>query len=309
MKKVFIDGEAGTTGLRIHKRLSQRSDIQLFAIKTALRKDPVERARLLNEVDVAFLCLPDAAAMEAVALVENPDTVIIDASTAHRTTPGWAYGFPELSERHYEAIRTSKRIAVPGCHAAGFIALVYPLIEAGVLTRDIRLTCFSLTGYSGGGNRMIAEYESEGRAPELDFPRVYAIEQQHKHIKEMMAVSGLTKAPHFEPVVADYYSGMLVTVPLFAEMLSGADATDITTLYNKKYSSKIVRYCDTIDKAGFVSSGALSGADYMNICVMGNGDRITLAAQFDNLGKGASGSAVECMNIALGLDPRTGLVL
>ncbi|MGI6166525.1 MAG: N-acetyl-gamma-glutamyl-phosphate reductase [Eubacteriales bacterium] len=309
MKKIFIDGEAGTTGLRIHKRLSERSDIQLLAIKPELRKDPAERAKLLNEADVAFLCLPDAAAVEAVALVENPNTVIIDASTAHRTSPGWAYGFPELSERHFEAIRKSKRIAVPGCHAAGFIALVYPLIEAGILPKDKRLTCFSLTGYSGGGNKMIAGYEAEGRAPELDFPQVYAIEQCHKHLKEMMAISGLEKAPHFSPIVADYYSGMLVTIPLFAEMLSDADVSDIIKIYKKKYNGEIVRYCDAIDKAGFVSSGALSGFDYMNICVMGNEDRITLCAQFDNLGKGASGSAVECMNIVLGLDPKTGLVL
>ncbi|NLW73790.1 MAG: N-acetyl-gamma-glutamyl-phosphate reductase [Clostridiales bacterium] len=309
MKKVFIDGEAGTTGLRIHKRLSDRNDIKLLTIKPELRKNPAERAKLLNEADVAFLCLPDSAAVEAVALVENPDTVIIDASTAHRTSPGWAYGFPELSEEHFEAIRKSKRIAVPGCHAAGFIALVYPLIEVGILPKDSRLACFSLTGYSGGGNKMIAEYETEGRAPELDFPRVYAIEQRHKHLKEMMAISGLEKAPHFSPIVADYYSGMLVTVPLFAEMLGGDGMSDIIKIYKRKYNGEIVRYCDKIDKNGFVSSGALSGVDYMNICVMGNEDRITLCAQFDNLGKGASGSAVECMNIVLGIAPKTGLVL
>ncbi len=308
MKKVFIDGEAGTTGLKIYKRLEERSDIKLISLAPELRKDPAAIKKALNEADVAFLCLPDPAAVEAVGMVENPDTIIIDTSTAHRTEPGWAYGFPELSEKHLTALKTSKRISVPGCHASGFIALVYPLIEAGILPKDTELTCFSLTGYSGGGKKMIAEYGSEGRAAEYSSPRVYAITQQHKHLKEMKTVTGLTYEPHFTPVVSDYYAGMLVTVPLFADMLN-SNAEDITKIYKTKYSNGLVRFCDAIDNGGFIASGALEGKDYMNIALAGNGGRISLYSQFDNLGKGASGAAVECLNIVLGLPAETGLVL
>jgi N-acetyl-gamma-glutamyl-phosphate reductase len=241
-------------------------------------------------------------------MVENPDTVIIDTSTAHRTSQGWAYGFPELSGAHFEALKTSKKISVPGCHASGFIALVYPLVEAGILPKDAELACFSLTGYSGGGKKMIAEYETEGRPVEYDSPRIYAITQQHKHLKEMKEVPGLLREPHFTPVVSDYFSGMLVTVPVFINTLKGG-IDDITNIYRRKYSDSIVRYCDMIDNCGFIAGGALSGKDYMNITVAGSDGRISLFAQFDNLGKGASGAAVECMNIALGVKKETGLVL
>ncbi len=308
MKKVFIDGEAGTTGLKIYRRLEERSDIKLISLSPETRKDPVAVKKALNEADVAFLCLPDSAAVEAVGMVENPDTVIIDTSTAHRTSQGWAYGFPELSGAHFEALKTSKRISVPGCHASGFIALVYPLVEAGILPKDAELACFSLTGYSGGGKKMIAEYETEGRAVEYDSPRIYAITQQHKHLKEMKKVPGLLREPHFTPVVSDYFSGMLVTVPVFINTFKGG-IDDITDIYRRKYSDSIVRYCDMIDNCGFIAGGELSGKDYMNITVAGSDGRISLFAQFDNLGKGASGAAVECMNIALGVKKETGLVL
>ncbi len=309
MKSVFINGEAGTTGLKIYKRLEARDDIKLISISPELRKDPDEIKKCLDMADVAFLCLPDEAAIEAVRMVENPDTIIIDTSTAHRTAPGWSYGFPELSEAHHNAIKNSKRITVPGCHASGFIALIYPLTEAGILPAKTELTCFSLTGYSGGGKKMIAEYENGDRTDEYSSPRIYATEQRHKHLKEMRAISRLVYEPHFTPVVADYFSGMLITIPLFARMLSGANAGDITNIYKNKYRNGLVRYCDSIDSRGFISSGALTGLDQMKITVAGNDERITLYAQFDNLGKGASGAAVECMNIALGIPAKKGLTL
>ncbi|MBQ1218184.1 MAG: N-acetyl-gamma-glutamyl-phosphate reductase, partial [Clostridia bacterium] len=216
MKRVFIDGSAGTTGLRIRERLASRSDLELVTLTEDLRKDPAARKEALNSCDAAFLCLPDDAAREAVAMVENPDVIILDTSTAHRTDPRFAYGFPELSDAHRQAVISSKRIAVPGCHASGLIALIYPLVEAGILSPDEKISCFSLTGYSGGGKKMIAEYEDEERDPLLGAPRQYALGQTHKHLKEMAAITGLKNAPLFSPIVADFYSGMEVSVPLFA---------------------------------------------------------------------------------------------
>ncbi len=306
--KVFIDGSAGTTGLKIFDRLGQRADIELIKLPEELRKDINARKDAINSSDVSFLCLPDAAAREAVSLVENPDTVIIDTSTAHRTNPAFAYGFPELSEGHLEALRTSKRIAVPGCHASGFIALVYPLIEAGIISRQQALTCFSLTGYSGGGKAMIADYENDERNEELSSPRQYGIAQQHKHLPEMNAVTGLETAPVFCPIVADYHSGMVVTVPLFAKDINGT-AEDIKRIYAEKYNTDIVRYVPSMDNGGFIGSNNKSGKDSMSVTVSGNDERILLIAQYDNLGKGASGAAIECFNIAVGADPATGLVL
>ena len=210
--KIFIDGSEGTTGLRIHERFSNRDDIELLSINSELRKDTQERARLINESDITFLCLPDQASREAVSLVTNPNVRIIDTSTAHRTEEGWAYGFPELSSAHREAIKNGKRIAVPGCHASGFISLVYPLISGGIISNDYPISAFSLTGYSGGGKKMIAEYEGEQRNKDLDAPREYALTQMHKHLKEMKAITGLKREPLFSPIVADYYSGMVVSV-------------------------------------------------------------------------------------------------
>lgn len=306
MKKVFIDGSAGTTGLRIYERLSERSDIELIKLSDAERKDPDARKKAINASDITFLCLPDDAARESVSFVENYSTVIIDTSTAHRTNPAFAYGFPELSAAHFEKLKASKRIAVPGCHASGFIALVYPLVEAGLVDKDIKLTCFSLTGYSGGGKKMIAEYEGEERDVLLDAPRQYGISQSHKHLPEMVAVTGIESAPIFCPIVADFYSGMEVTVPLFASELKGS-VEDIKKVYSEKYNTSIVKYAENFDESGFVSAGRFSMLDSMEISVSGNGERILLVARYDNLGKGASGAALECMNIVMGAEPTTGL--
>ena len=308
MKKVFIDGSAGTTGLRIYERLQAREDITLLTLPEEKRKDALARKEMLNSADVAFLCLPDDAARESVSLVENDTTVVIDASTAHRTLPEWAYGFPELGVAFENKISSSKRIAVPGCHASGFIALTYPLIEAGVLDKNALLCCHSLTGYSGGGKSMIADYQSENKNALLGAPRQYGITQQHKHLKEMKAIVGLDEAPAFCPIVGDFYSGMLVTVPLFAKQIHGG-IDEVKRVYAEKYQSKIVSYQESIDEKGFVSALTLAGTDGMRVTVTGNDQRILLMAAYDNLGKGASGAAIECMNIALGVDKETGLVL
>ncbi|MBR2343687.1 MAG: N-acetyl-gamma-glutamyl-phosphate reductase [Clostridia bacterium] len=310
MKTVFIDGRSGTTGLRIVERLSGRSDLTLLTIPEELRRDTEQRRKMLNSADIVFLCLPDAAAREAVEMIENPNTVVLDTSTAHRTDPRFAYGFPELSAEHYEKIKGSKRIAVPGCHAGGFIALVYPLIKAGAISPDILLSAHSLTGYSGGGKGMIAEYEGEGRDALLSAPRQYALAQSHKHLPEMCAVTGLKSPPVFCPIVADFYSGMEVTVPLFREWLNpGFDVENIKDIYKKAYTGPIVSYREEASEGGFLSALALSGKDTMQIEVYGNGERILLVARYDNLGKGASGAAVECLNIVLGCDIDTGLSL
>ncbi len=310
MYKVFIDGREGTTGLRIYERLAQRDDISLIVLDEASRKDAAARRAALNAADIAFLCLPDAAAREAVSMIDNDHTRVIDASTAHRTFPDWCYGLPELGASFLEKLQTSKRTAVPGCHASGFISLVYPLVAAGILPADADITCHSITGYSGGGKKMIAQYEEDGRSPLLASPRQYGLTQQHKHLKEMQSVCGLTKAPIFCPIVSDFYSGMVVTVPLFAGMLHpGYTAEDIKAVYRTQYTGPIVRYCDGIDEEGFLSANALTGSDAMQITVAGNEERILLLSRFDNLGKGASGAAVECMNIMLGDDPTHGLDL
>lgn len=310
MKKVFIDGSAGTTGLRIHDRLSSRDDIELIILREAERKDTEARKAAINESDITFLCLPDAAAVEAVSLAENENTVIIDTSTAHRTAPGWAYGYPELSKEFEERVINSKRIAVPGCHASGFITLVYPLIEKGIIAPKTRLTCHSLTGYSGGGKKMIADYEAENRDGLLDSPRQYGIAQSHKHLKEMVKITGLEKEPAFCPIVADFYSGMEVTVPLFSEnMAAGYTIDDIKKAYAEKYTGSIVKYEESLDIGGFIPAGLLSGRDSMRVTVTGNEDRILLVAVYDNLGKGASGAAVECLNLVTGAERTTGLCL
>ena len=310
MKKVFIDGSAGTTGLRIFDRLHERADIQLLTLPEAERKLEVSRRRLLNEADVVFLWLPDDAAREAASWVENPDTVVLDTSTAHRTEPGWCYGFPELSPVQEARLRQAKRIAVPGCHASGFIALVYPLVSAGLLAPDVLLSCYSLTGYSGGGKKMIAEYRAPERSPLLNAPRQYALGQTHKHLKEMKTVTGLASEPVFCPVVADFYSGMQVTVPLFADWLKpGTGMEDVKHAYKALYTGPVVSYTDAAAEGGFLSAAAQSGLDSMKITVAGNEQRMLLLAVYDNLGKGASGAAVECMNLVTGAEKTLGLEL
>ena len=307
MNKVFIDGSAGTTGLRIYERLAARPDLQLVKLSETLRKDPSARRDAICGADIAFLCLPDEAAREAVALAGDSDVKIIDTSTAHRTDPAWAYGFPELKGNR-EKIRASKRIANPGCHASGFVALVAPLVEAGIIPAGLALTCFSLTGYSGGGKKMIAQYESPDRSPLLKGPRQYALPQSHKHLPEMAAICGLDKMPVFCPIVADFYSGMEVTVPLFSEQLN-ATAKEIRALYESYYASGLVRVDHSADSDGMLSAAAFSGRDDMQIGVYGNDDRILLVSRFDNLGKGASGAAIQNMNVLLGLPEETGLIV
>ena len=309
-KKIFIDGRAGTTGLRIYERLEKREDIELIVLSDDERKDAAARKRALNEADVAFLCLPDDAARESVSLIENDKTVVIDTSTAHRTLDGWTYGFPELSEMIEAALPDAKRIAVPGCHASGFIALVYPLIEKGIISSDTLLTCHSITGYSGGGKKMIAEYEAEDRSHLFDAPRQYALGQTHKHLKEMKAITGLSSEPIFCPIVSDFYSGMTVTVPLFKSQLNeGYTVEDIKKTYFARYTGEIVSFVENADETGLISGAKCSGLDSMKIAVAGNEDRILLIAMYDNLGKGASGAAVECLNYVLGVDKKTGLEL
>ena len=308
--KVYIDGSEGTTGLRINERLEPRGDIELLRIDPALRKDAAARSALINEADIVFLCLPDAAAREAVTLAASDSTRIIDASTAHRVAPGWAYGFPELSPAHREAIVTGARIANPGCHATGFISLVYPLVAAGLLPADAVIPCFSLTGYSGGGKKMIAQYEAEGRDAELDAPRLYGLTQAHKHLPEMQKVCGLTRAPLFTPIVADYYAGMLVSVQLDASQLNGGATVErLRACYADHYAgSKLIRVLPAdAASSGFLAANARAQWDGLEILVTGNDDRMVVSARFDNLGKGASGAAIQSMNLMLGCDEATGL--
>ena len=306
MTKVFIDGSAGTTGLRIHERLSGRADIELISIPEELRKDLKAREEAINAADIAFFCLPDAAAIEAASLCHG-STALIDTSTAHRTDPAWDYGFPELKGRR-EKIAVSKRVANPGCHASGFIALAEPLVRAGIIPPELKLSCFSITGYSGGGKKMIAEYEDAGRSPLLSAPRQYALGQQHKHLKEMRLISALEEAPVFCPIVADYYSGMEVTVPLFRKDIKGS-MEDIKEVYREYYSSGLVHFEEDDPEGGLLSGAALSGRDDMEIRVAGCEERILLISRFDNLGKGASGAAIQNMNIILGLDEKAGLTV
>ena len=305
MTKVFIDGSAGTTGLRIYERIGARKEIEMITLSEERRKDSGARAEALAAADVAFLCLPDAAAIEAVELAGDSNIAIIDTSTAHRTNSAWTYGFPELSGLK-EKIAASKRIANPGCHASGFVSLVAPLVENGIISPDAKLSCFSLTGYTGGGKKMIAEYEDAGRDILLDAPRMYGLTQTHKHLPEMKALCGLENAPVFCPIVAPFACGMEVTVPLFSSDVKGT-LDDIKNVYREYYKNGLVRFVDDESEGGFLSANAFSGRDDMQITVCGNEERFTLVARFDNLGKGASGAAIQNMNILLGLPEDTGL--
>ena len=306
MKKVFIDGGAGTTGLRIVERLQNRKDIELITLPDDKRKVLEYRKQALNNCDIAFLCLPDDASREAVSLIENDKVVVIDASTAHRTNDDWAYGFPELSEEFEKKIINSNRIAVPGCYASGFISLVEPLVKNGIINKDLGIMCHAVSGYSGAGKKGIAQYENQNRDDEFSAPREYALTQQHKHLKEMKIISGLEKEPIFCPYVCDYYSGMVVTVPLFKSDING-NAEDIKNVYKNLYKDGFVKYCKNIDNNGFIAGNLVSDKDNMMVTVAGNDERILLISAFNNLGKGASGAAVECMNIKLGVEKTTGL--
>ncbi|MGN0770964.1 MAG: N-acetyl-gamma-glutamyl-phosphate reductase [Christensenellales bacterium] len=306
MKKVFVDGSAGTTGLRILDRLADREDIDLFVLSEGERKDVGARKKALNESDVAILCLPDDAAKEAVQMVENPDVVIIDTSTAHRSADGWTYGFAELTG--IDKIANSKRIANPGCHASGFVALVKPLIDAGLIDKSLTLTCWSVTGYSGGGKKMIEQYENSTKSSLLSSPAQYALGQSHKHLKEMKSVTRIEFSPVFYPIVAPFFSGMEVSVSLFSKDVKG-DVEAIKQTYRKVYEQGLVNYCDDLSDDGFIYANKLAGADNMLVSVAGNDERISLIALYDNLGKGASGSAIENLNIVLGQEISKGLII
>jgi len=312
--KVFIDGSEGTTGLRINERFKGRDDIEVMPIDPEKRKDPEERSKMINSSDYTFLCLPDAAAIEAVGLV-NPDnnhTVIIDASTAHRTNPDWAYGLPELGSDFTEKIRNSRRIAVPGCYASGFVMMAYPLVKMGILGDDFPFVISALSGYSGAGKKAIALYEAEDKSRDLFAPREYALTQQHKHLKEMKAITGLSKEPIFIPVVDDYYCGMIVNLPIHADLMkkrmTPAELRDeLAQYYEGQVFVRVCEYGKEAEYNGFLAANELAGKDYADILVTGNDDRINICAMFDNLGKGASGAAVECLNVSMGIDPTTGL--
>lgn len=309
MKKVFIDGKDGTTGLKIYKRFENRNDIELLLIDQDKRKDTKERARLINESDITFLCLPDAASIEAVSLVENKSTKIIDTSTAHRTLSSWAYGFAELSTQHRCKIENSSRIAVPGCYASGFNSIVYPLVSSNFIGRDYDIVCYALSGYTGAGKKGIAQYEDENRDKELDSPRLYALTQEHKHLREMKAVSGLSKGPIFSPIICDYPQGMVVSIPLYTDKMNKKyTAQDIYEMFSEHYAgSDIVKVRRPGFTQGMIGSNNFANRDDMEIQINGNDDRILITSRFDNLGKGASGAAIQCMNIAMGIDEKTGL--
>lgn len=305
MTKVFIDGSAGTTGLRIWQRLAGREDLELVTLPEELRKDLNARKDALNGVDVAFLCLPDAAAVEAVSLIESDHVAVIDTSTAHRVSPDWDYGFPELSSEHRAAIVHSKRVANPGCHASGFIAGVYPLVKSGVISADFPLTAYSLTGYSGGGKKMIAEYEDENRDPRHESDRIYATSLTHKHLPEMRKLCGLTKKPVFSPIVGDFYAGMATSV-----LLPGVDAQRAWEALSDHYAGqKLVSVAPLGGDEPVIYADTYAGKDTMRIQVSGQQDQCMVTAIFDNLGKGASGAAIQNMNLLLGLEETTGLSL
>lgn len=307
--KVYIDGQSGTTGLQIYDRIGQREDLELLRIPEELRHDPDERKKYLNSADIVFLCLPDEGARESVSFIENPNVRVIDASTAHRTNPDWTYGYPELSKAQREAIRTSKRVANPGCHATGFISTTAPLVAMGVIPKDYPMSCYSLTGYSGGGKKMIAEYEAEGRSELLDAPGIYGLNLHHKHLPEMQTVTGLAYPPVFMPVVDDYYKGMATTIMLQNRLLPGQPSAEeicakLADYYRDEHFVSVVPFGENASK---LYANKLAGTNRLEIVVCGHEEQTTVTALFDNLGKGASGAAVQNMNIMLGLPEETGL--
>lgn len=310
--KVFIDGSEGTTGLRINERFEKRDDIELLHIDPELRKDPAERAKLINSSDITFLCLPDVASRESVSLINNDKVKIIDTSTAFRTDDEWAYGFPELNASQRARIAASNRISVPGCYATGFISIAAPMVQSGILNEDYPVSAFALSGYSGAGKKAIAVYEGDDKPADFNAPREYALSQQHKHIPEMQKRSGLKRTPLFSPVVDDYYSGMFVTLPFYTDMLNNVKGPDdVREMFKKHYEGE--RFIKVMDKGaedeynGFISANVLSGYDGLELFVTGNEERIVVTTRFDNLGKGASGAAIQCMNILIGCDETKGL--
>lgn len=316
MTKVFIDGSEGTTGLRIFERFEARDDIELLKIDPDKRKDPNERAKMINSSDITFLCLPDDASRESVSLIapDNDHVTIIDTSTAHRTLDDWTYGFAELNKGQRDKIRTSKRIAVPGCYATGFISIAHPMVASNLMNADYPVSAFALSGYSGAGKKAIAVYEGSEKPDDFNSPREYALSQQHKHLKEMQKISGLQRTPLFSPIVDDYYSGMFVSLPFYTDMLNGVKSLeDVHAMFKKHYEGqRFIKVCELGEEAssnGFIAANVRSGWDGLEIFVTGNEDRIVVTSRFDNLGKGASGAAIQCMNIVLGCDEAKGLNL
>ncbi len=312
--KVFIDGSEGTTGLRIYERFEGRDDIELLRIDAEKRKEPAERAKLINASDITFLCLPDAASIESVSLITNENVKIIDTSTAHRTNDTWAYGFPEMRKGQRDAIRNSKRIAVPGCYATGFISLAAPLVETGLMPKDYPVSAFAVSGYSGAGKKAIAVYEGDEKPADFNAPREYALSQQHKHIPEMQKMAGLARKPLFSPFVDDYYSGMVVSLPLYTDLLKGVKGPEqvqemFTAYYAGEKFIRVMPFGAETESNGFIAAGNMAGKDDLEIFVTGNEERIVVTSRFDNLGKGASGAAIQCMNILLGCAEDTGLHL
>jgi len=309
MKKinVFVDGGEGTTGLKIKDMLQSRDDIHLIIIDEKGRKDIKVRAEKINSADVVYLCLPDDAAKESVSVITNPNTIIIDTSTAHRCNDDWAYGLSELSGAHFEKIKKSKRIAVPGCHATGFTAIIFPLVQAGLLPKDYPLTCHSVTGYSGGGKTMIAQYQAGADDAKLVSPRQYALTQSHKHLPEMVKHSNIDTAPVFNPIVSNFFNGMAVSVPLHTRLMNGTGVAQVFKTLEKHYKdSQLITV--TSEHEGMLSANEIVNSCKMRINVSGNDERITVVAIFDNLGKGASGAAMQNMNIALGIDETKGIM-
>lgn len=310
MVKVYIDGQEGTTGLKILERFKNRNDIELLRIDEDKRKDNDERKKLINSSDYTFLCLPDAAAREAVAMADEK-VRIIDASTAHRTNPDWAYGFPELGKEFREKIAKSNRVAVPGCYASGFASMVYPLVKLSIMPADYPVSVHAVSGYSGAGKKAIAVYESPDRPAEFDSPRQYALTQQHKHLPEMQKICGLEYAPVFNPLVCDYFSGMVVSLPVHTRLLTKKYSADdirkaLAEYYADSFFVKVMPENEPQD--GFIGANNLSGTNFMEIFVNGNEERLIICSRLDNLGKGASGAAVQCLNIMMGIDEKTGLV-
>lgn len=310
MVKVYIDGQEGTTGLKILERFKNRTDIELLRIDEDKRKDSDERKKLINSSDYTFLCLPDAASIEAVAMAEDR-VRIIDASTAHRTNPDWAYGFPELGKDFREKITKSSRVAVPGCYASGFASMVYPLVKLGIMPADYPVSVHAVSGYSGAGKKAIAQYEAADRPAELDSPRQYALTQQHKHLPEMQKICGLEYAPAFNPLVCDYFSGMVVSLPVHTRLLTKKHTVNdvrnaLAEYYADSFFVKVQPEGEPQD--GFIGANNLSGTNFMEIFVGGNDDRLIICSRLDNLGKGASGAAIQCLNIMMGIDEKTGLV-
>lgn len=311
--KIFIDGKEGTTGLKIYERFAKRTDIEIIQISEDKRKDLSERQKFINDSDFTFLCLPDQAAIESASLCTNSHTRILDASTAHRTSPGWAYGFPELAPSFRKAIETSNRVAVPGCYASGFNSICYPLTAAKILPHDYPVVCHAVSGYSGAGKKAIAVYEDANRDKQYDSPRLYALTQSHKHLPEMQLISNLDFAPIFDPYVCDYFEGMTVTVPFYTRLLSKkVTAKEVWEIFAHHYDgSRFVKVMGFMGEGTlaepFIPANTLAGTNEMHIFICGNDDRVMITSQFDNLGKGASGAAIQCMNIMMGIDESTGL--